>query len=104
MKKIIAFLKRIRLVHRPVNPRTKKVLLAAAGLCLVALLVLGMTIQDAQNRANALKEQAAQLEQENAKLEDNIDGLGSADSVEQIAKDELGLVDPDTTVVVPETE
>ncbi len=103
MGRIIAFLKRVRIQWRR-SPKTEKVLVYAIGLCVVALLVLGLTVADARARAEALKAEAARLEQENAKLEEYIEGLGSADSVGQIAKDELGLVDPDTTIVVPEEE
>ena len=54
------------------------------------------------NHLDSLRHQAAQLEQENSQLEQDIDSLGSLDSLQQIAKDELGLVDPDTVVLQPE--
>ncbi len=101
MRKITAYLKRIRIYWQR-SPQTEKILLGVIGLCLVALVVLGLTVSDARTRAAEAAARAAELEQENARLEDNIEALGSAEGVEQIARDELDLVDPDTTVVIPE--
>jgi cell division protein FtsB len=58
---------------------------------------------DAQAMKDSLKDQAAQLEQDNGQLKDKIDGLGSVDSVEDIAKEELDLVDPDSVIIQPES-
>ena len=41
------------------------------------------------------------LEQENKDLETKISILGSVQSVEQIAQEELGLVSPDTIIINP---
>ena len=47
------------------------------------------------------EEIAAALEQENADLQEDIEALGSAQSVQEIAKESLGLVDPDTVIIKP---
>ena len=44
---------------------------------------------------------AAQLEQENDRLQDKIDILGSVDSVEQIAREQLGLEYPSGIIFNP---
>ena len=80
----------------------KIVVLCAIVLSMVALLAIRQQLLDAQALKDSLKDQASQLEQENGQLEDKIDSLGSIDSVEDIAKDELGLVDPDTVIIDPE--
>lgn len=103
MERWLEKLRRTRFVYRRSNPFTKTVVATALVLSVIALAALGFAIHDAQNRTQQLKDEAAQLEQDNAQLEDKIDSLGSADSVDQIAKDELGLVDPDTIVVKPES-
>lgn len=103
MKRLLARLRRIRFVYRRSSNFTKTVVMSAIVLSIVALTALGISIHSANARAQELKDQAAQLEQENDRLEDKIDSLGSADSVEDIAKDELGLVDPDTIIVKPES-
>lgn len=102
MNPITKALKRVRVVYRRSNTLTKTVVLSTIVLSMAALLALNLSIQAAQLRAQELANQAAQLEQENQQLENNIDNLGSADSVEQIAKDELGLVNPDTVVIDPQ--
>ena len=94
--------KRIRLVFRRGSKLAKVVILLAIVLSAAALLTLKGTIEKTQAQAEALKSQAAGLEQEQNRLEQNIEGLGTLDGVEQIAKDELGLVDPDTVIIEPE--
>ncbi len=99
MNRVTKFLKRIRLVYRRSSTLTKAVVLSAVVLSMTALIALQLSISAAQQRTQDLANQAAQYEHQNGQLEDKIDDLGSADSVEQIAKDELGLVDPDTVII-----
>lgn len=85
--------------------RPNKVLVAVVGvalvLCIVAMAAVCGSLADQQQRLQGLKEQALRLEQENAELEDKIDSVGSVNSVEQIAGEELGLVDPDSVIIQP---
>ena len=102
MRNSIPLGNRFRLVCRRGSPLAKAVILSAIVLSTVAILTLTAAIADSRAQAEALKDQAAKLEQEQNRLEQNIEDLGSLDSVEQIAKDELGLVDPDTVIIEPE--
>lgn len=102
MRKLKRMLKNIRLVYRRSSTLTKTVVLSAIVLSLAALLTLSLSIRAYDREAQKMKDQAAQLEQENATLESKIENQGSAEGVEQFAKDELGLVDPDTVILVPE--
>ena len=102
MGKLIDRLKRVRLVYRRSSSLTKTVVLSAIVLSMAALLTLNLTVRAARQEAEDLGKQAAQLEQENQKLKENIAGLGSVEGVEQIARDELGLVKPDTVIIEPE--
>ncbi len=99
MGKLRAMCKRIRLVYRRSSTLTKTVVIATIALSMTALLILHLGINAAQQRYEADKDQASQLEQENNKLEQNIDSLGSQDSAEQIAKDELNML-PSNAVVL----
>lgn len=92
----------IRVVYRRSSALTKTVVLAAVVLSMTALLTMGVAIQDAQARTEALQLEAAALEQENARLERYIDELGSVQSVRRIAREQLGLIDPGTIVFQPE--
>ena len=94
---------RIRLVYKRSSTLTKVVVLCAIALSMVALLTIRQQLVDAQAMKDSLKDQAAQLEQDNGQLKDKIDGLGSVDSVEDIAKEELDLVDPDSVIIQPES-
>ena len=102
MKRIARMLRRVKIVFCKSNTLTKTAVLCAAVLSIVALLALSLSIGVAEKSTAELTEQAARLEQENEDLEEKIDDLGSVDSVQQIAEDELGLVDPDTVVIDPE--
>ena len=93
---------RIRVVFRRSSKMTKIAVCLAIVFSTVTLLVLRSATLDAKAQTDVLKDQAQQLEQENNALEDKIDNLGSAESVEDIAKNELGLVDPDTVIIEPE--
>ena len=102
MTQIANWFSRIRLVYKRSSTVLKVMVLCAIVVSVVTLSVLGGFIAEQQARTEALREQAARLEQENQDLEDKIDNLGSVDSVEDIAKEELGLVDPDTVIIDPE--
>ena len=88
----------MRLVYQRSQTLTKVVVLVALVLSMAALLTLGIARRDAEKRTAELLEQARQLEQQNSQLERYIDELGTVQSVERIAAEELGLVDPDTVV------
>lgn len=95
-------LQHIKLVYRRTPRLAKIVVLLTLVLSVVTLLTLRGQLLKAQAHIDATRQQVQQLEQENKKLQDSIDALGSLDSVDQIAKDELDLVDPDTEFFQPE--
>lgn len=103
MKKRTNPFSNIKLVYRPGKTLTKVALLGVIVLSTVALVTLQTAIQRGQDREEAMRAQAAALEQENRELEQDIDALGSKESILDIAEEELGLVDPDTVVYVPAT-
>ena len=103
MAKIREKLKLIKLCLRP-SPRSTKIMLIVAILfAMIALIALRMAITKLDNRTEDLRQKAAALEQDNKDLQENIGILGSVQSIIQIAMDELGLVDPDTVILEPES-
>ena len=93
-------LRNIRFIVRP-GPRKLKILLAALILaCAAALVALGMVQHRIQQQTQAALDQAAALEQENTKLSEIEENLDSS-NIKEIAKEELGLVDPDTIIIDP---
>lgn len=102
MNPIVRQLKRIRLVYRQSSMLSRVLVLSVIVVALVALLTLHLTINATRENTDALADQAAGLEQDNQKLEEDIDSLGTAGSVIEIAQKLWDLVFPDTVVIEPE--
>lgn len=95
-------LSRIRLVYRRSPTLLKCVLLGMLLVGTLALMVLRFSLQEAKNKTEDLREQAALLEQENRELERSISQLGTVQSVTELAGKLLGLADPNTVIFHPE--
>lgn len=102
MQKIMNSLRRVKLVVRKSRPVTKVVALCAVVLSTVALLTLQSAILASRDKTAELMDQAGKLEQQNQDLEQRIDGLDTEEGIRDIAEQELGLVDPDTVIIVPQ--
>ena len=94
---------RVRFVYKRSSTLTKVLVLSAVVLSTVTLLGLRSRIQKADAQIAAQQAQISREQQENEDLEQKIDALGTLEGVEQIARDELGLEDPDTVILVPES-
>ena len=92
----------IRLVYRRTPMVIKVVLLVAIVFSTVTLLTIRGLLLKTEAEAEALRQQAQQEEQEKQDLTEKNEGLGSVDSIEDIAQGELGLVDPDSVIIQPE--
>lgn len=103
MAAIKDFLKRIQLVRRPSSTASKVVLAVTIVLCMVALGTLGLAVNRMEARTEALKAKAAALEQQNKTMVDRIENTDSVQGVQDIAKAELDLVDPNTVIYQPES-
>ena len=103
MANIMEKLKLIKLRLRPSSRPAKIMLIVAILLAMVALIALRLAIYQLDSRTEDLRDKAVALEQENRDLRENIGILGSLQSIIQIARDELGLVDPDTVILEPES-
>ena len=91
----------VKLVYRRSSPLLKCVVLVAIVLCTVATLTLRAAIRQEWKIFDDWRHQAADLEQENEKLEKNIAELGTKQSILNIAKEKLGLVDSDSIFFDP---
>lgn len=89
----------VRLVYRRTSPLMKVVVATTIALSTAALITLRLVQWDAESRAQALRQQAAGLQEANTQLSEQIDELGTVESIRQIAARELGLVDPDTIII-----
>ena len=102
MGKIRRMLKRVRLVYRKSTPLTKAIVLSAIVLSMVALLTIRLALDATNDRIDKLAGEAAGLEQNNQQLQEDINKLGTLDSVIEIAQKLWDLVFPDTVIIEPE--
>ena len=63
-----------------------------------ALLVTYVVIDNLRQTNENLQQQAMELEEGNQNLQGYIDHQNTDDGVQDVAKDELGMVDPDTII------
>jgi len=94
-------LSNIRVVLRPGPKKLKIVLILLILASLVTLGALGVVLHRIESQTQAALDQASELEHENAELADKIGNMGSSSVIQDIAQEELGLVDPDTVIINP---
>lgn len=101
MDVLIENLKKIRFIPRRGSLLAKAVLLSVVLCSTAAMLAMGSAVVQGRQRVEDLRQSAMVLEQQQQDLQNRIDILGTDDSVRQIAQEELGLVDPDTVIIIP---
>lgn len=94
--------KKFRLVFRRGSLLLKITALVMVVLSMAALLTVWLYKQSVKEQYEELREQAIRLEIENSRLQQAIDDLGTLRGIAQIAKEQLGLVYPDTVIIEPE--
>ena len=98
---ILENLKKIKFIPRRGSLLGKAVLLSVVVFSTVTMLVMGSAVAQSRQRTEDLRQSALALEQEQQDLQNRIDDLGTDEAVRQIAQEELGLVDPDTVIIIP---
>lgn len=96
-------LRKIKVILRPSSPVLKIVVIILIVFSTVALIALGWVRQGIREQTENMRQEAAAMEEENQDLQEQIDNLGSVQSVQQIAQEQLGLVNPDTIIINPES-
>lgn len=99
MEKIRSYLSRFQLQYHRTPTLHKVVVAVAIVLSSVTLVTLRLAHWEAEDKLAELRQQIAAMEQRNDDLRHDIDELGTTDSVREIAREELGLVDPDTIII-----
>ena len=94
--------KRVKVEVRPASNILKIILILLILFSIVALVALRWVHNGILTQIDELKEEASGLEHANEVLDQKTQELGSVQSIEDIAKEELGLVDPDTILIDPE--
>ncbi len=89
---------RIRLVYRRTSMTVKTLVLATLVLCSLTLITLRFSLMEAKKELANVRAEAQMLEQENDRLQKSINQLGTVQSVTELAKELLDLVDPNTVI------
>ena len=101
MERLKRFLSRIRLVYRPSGLLLKCIVAAMLVLATVALLAIRTDLMDTKSQTDQLRQEAAALEAENQQLQEDMGLQNTVGGILKIAKDKLGLVDPDSVIFEP---
>jgi len=96
-------LKHVKVEVRSTTPVLKIVLIVLILFSILTLIALRWVHTGILQETENLKDEAAAIEQKNEDLQQKKDELGSVQSVEDIARDELGLVDPDSVIIEPQS-
>ena len=94
--------KQVKVEVRPASNILKIILIVLILFSIVALISLRWVHSGILTEIDALKDEASGLEYANEVLEQKTEELGSVQSIQDIAKEELGLIDPDTILIDPE--
>ena len=101
MERLKDFLSRIRLVYRRSSTLLKCVVAATLVLATIALLVIRGSVLEYQKHTEQLRKEAAALEADNRQLKSHMGLQNTVEGILQIAKEKLGLVDPDSIIFEP---
>jgi len=94
--------KQVKVEVRPASNILKIILILLILFSIVALVALRWVHNGILDQIDELKDEASGLEYANAELDQKTEELGSVQSIQDIAKEELGLVDPNTVIIDPE--
>ena len=94
--------KKVKVEIRPASNILKIILILLILTSIVAMVALRWVHNGILTEIADLKQEASGLEHANEVLEKKQEELGSVQSIQDIAQEELGLVDPDTVLIDPE--
>lgn len=101
MKKITNPLQNVKVELRP-SPASLKIVLILLIVCFTAALAALRWVHNGiRAQTEELRSTAAAVEYANSELERKKESLGSVQSIQEIAREELGMVDPDTVLISP---
>ena len=89
-------LRNIQITFRKSSPLVKVAVIVAILLFSAAMISLRISQRELEKQTADMQKEAAQLVEENEELEEKIDDVGSVQSIQDIAQEELDMVFPDT--------
>lgn len=90
-----------KIVVRPSHPALKIAVTLLIVFSTAALIALGWVHGAILEQTQALAKEAAAIEYSNSILEERVKDPDAVQTVKAIAKEELGLVDPNTVIIDP---
>lgn len=93
--------KKVKVILRPSPLSLKILLIVLILLSMIALIALRWVTNSIRAETENLREEAAAVEYENEDLREKIDEVDSVKGVQNIAEEELHMVDPDTVIIDP---
>jgi cell division protein FtsL len=94
-------LKNVKVVVRPSPAALKVLLILVIAFSMAALLTLRLVHNGIQEEIENLKDEAAEFEYANSELDQRLEDPDSIENVQNIAREELGMVDPNTVLIDP---
>ena len=88
-----------KLVLYPSSRTLKVAVIVLILFSMIALGAIAWVRTSILSRTEDMRSEAAALEDENAALEEKIGNLGTLEGIRDIAREILGLVDPDTIII-----
>lgn len=92
-------LKNVKVVLRPSPMALKIVVTVLIVFSMGALIALRWVHNAIRAQTENLRSEAAAIEYANSELEEKTKNLGSVQSIRDIAKEELGMVDPNAVII-----
>jgi cell division protein FtsB len=92
-------LSKFQFIYRRSHPAVKILVIVAIVFSMLAVTAMTWVRAKIQDRTDALRWEAAQLEQDNRDLSNMLDAPDSVDSVEQMAEEELGLIESGSVLI-----
>ena len=96
-------LKNAKVVVRQSPAALKIILIVLILFSIISLAMLRWVHNGILAETENLREEASALEHANTELAEKTEELGSVKSVQEIAQEELGLVDPNTVILDPQS-
>lgn len=100
--KVRRLLSSVKVVYRKSTALTKIVIAAAVVLSIAAILTLNAVTENTRQQTEQLRQEAILLESEQQRLEQYIRELGTVPGIMRIARERLGLAEPDSIIIQPE--
>ena len=92
---------KVQVVIHPSSRALKITVTMLIVFSIIALTALSWVKIRIQDRTEDMRAEAAALEEENAALTEKLEDPGALENIKELARELLGLIDPDTIVIDP---